>query len=252
MRCIIGTTLFMLLACGFDSSARSADDNSKATIDKAIQAMGGEAKLGAAKAVTWKTKGKLRFGDNENSFTSQTTVAGLDRYRQEFKGEFGGNQVKALVVLNGDKAWRRFGDMTMELDSDAMANEKRTVYLQSIPAGMLLPLKTKEFQVESAGEEKVGDADALAIKVTAPDGKDFKLFFDKKTNLPVKLVAVVRGFGGEDFTQETTYSAYKDFGGIKKATKHEATRDGNTFLEAEITDFKVLDQVDPETFAEPK
>lgn len=57
---------------------------------------------------------------------------------------------------------------------------------------------------------------------------------------------------GEEFTQETLYSNFKDFDGIKKAAKHVVKRDGNTFIEAEVTEFKVLDKVDPETFAEPK
>lgn len=251
MRTLFCTATFVLLAGSFMTRACAADD-AKAVVDKAIQAMGGEARFNAAKAFTWKTKGKVRFGDNESDFTAQTTVAGLDRFRQEFGGAFGGNPFQVVMVLNGDHAWRKFGDRAMEITGDDLANEKRTVYLQAIPAGLLLPLKSKDFQLEAAGEEKVGDADAVAIKVTAPDGKDFKLFFDKKTNLPVKAVATVRGFNGEEFTQETTYSDFKDFGGIKKAAKHEAKRDGNKFLEAEITEFKALDQVDAEIFAEPK
>ncbi|HVA49773.1 MAG TPA: hypothetical protein VNH11_25625 [Pirellulales bacterium] len=253
MRTNLCASLLTLFVCGLAPSARSADDNdAKALVDKAIQALGGEARLSAAKALTWKTKGKLRFGDNENNYTTHATMAGLDRFRQEFDGEFGGNPVKGVVVLNGGRAWRKFGDTSMELEGDALANEKRSVYLQAIAAATLLPLKTPEFKVEPAGEEKVGDADAVAIKVTAPDGNDFKLLFDKTSHLPVKVVAKVRGFGGDEFTQETTYSDFKDFDGIKKATNVAAKRDGRTFLEAELTDFKVLDQVDPETFAEPK
>ena len=37
-----------------------------------------------------------------------------------------------------------------------------------------------------------------------PTRKDFKLFFDKESGLPVKLVATVVGFDGNEFTQETT------------------------------------------------
>jgi hypothetical protein len=65
-------------------------------------------------------------------------------------------------------------------------------------------------------------------------------------------VAKVISFGGQEVTQETTYSNYKDFGGIKRATKVESKRDGEKFIDAEITDFKVLDKVDPKTFAEPE
>jgi hypothetical protein len=114
-----------------------------------------------------------------------------------------------------------------------------------------LPLKTKDFKVEAVGEEKVGDKPAEVLKVTGPDGKDFKLYFDKESGLPVKEVAKVIGFMGEEFTQEVTFHDYKDFNGIKKATKTEVKRDGEKFMEGEILEFKVLDKVEPKTFDEP-
>ena len=44
--------------------------------------------------MTWKSKGKLKFGENENEFTSQATVQGLDHYRSEFNSEFNGNRIQ--------------------------------------------------------------------------------------------------------------------------------------------------------------
>jgi hypothetical protein len=86
----------------------------------------------------------------------------------------------------------------------------------------------------------------------APDGKDFTLYFDKESGLPVKLVAKVVSFGGEEFTQDTTYSNYKELDGIKKATKVESKRNGEKFIAVEITEYKAVDKVAPETFAELK
>src|SRR5262249_39611545 len=146
-----------------------------AILDKAVKALGGEDKLSKAKTFTWKGKGKINFGGMESAFTSQTTVQGLDRVRAEFEGEFGGMPIKGVTVLNGDKGWRKIGDMEMELDKEAIANEKRNLYLQIIPA-TILPLKEKGFKLETAGEEKVGGKAAVGLKITGPDGKDFKLY----------------------------------------------------------------------------
>jgi hypothetical protein len=234
---------------GFTGTASAdADKDAKAILDKAIKAMGGEEKLGTLKAFTWKTKGTITFGGNDNPFTGQTTAQGLDHYRAEFEGDFGGNMVKGVTVINGDKGWRKIGEMAMDID---VAVEKRNIYLQLVPQ-MLLPLKEKSFKIEPAGEEKVGDKPALGLKIIGPDGKDFTLYFDKETGLPVKQVAKVTGFMGDEFTQETSYGNYKDFGGIKKATKIESKRNGEKFVDIEFTDFKVLDKVDPKTFAEPE
>lgn len=241
--------LVMPAMFGAVNLVRAADD-ATAIVDKAIAAVGGE-KLKAAKGATWKTKGKIIFGENESEFTGTMTVAGIDHFRQEFEGDFGGNKVRGVTVLAGDMGWRKFGENSLEMDAEAIANEKRIVYLQAAP-GLLTPLKGKDFKLESAGEQKVGEADAVAVKATGPDGKDFTLYFDKSSGLLLKLSARVVGFGGQEFLDETTYRDYKEFGGVKKATKVESKHDGQRFIEAEVTDFKLLDKVDDATFAEPK
>jgi hypothetical protein len=252
MKWFIGAVFVTGLVCGLSGAARAdGDKDTDAILDKAIKAMGGEEKLKAVKAATWKTKGKINFGGNESDFNSQVTFQGLDHFRQESEGEFNGMKVQFVTVLGGDKAWRKFGEMAMDLDKDAVANEKRNVYLQIVPV-TLLPLKGKEFKLKAAGEEKVGDRPAVALAVTGPEGKDFKLYFDKESGLPVKLAAKIIGFGGDEVAQETTFGSYKEFNGVKKATKVETKRGGNRFLDSEITEFKVLDKVDPKTFTEPK
>ena len=116
-----------------------------------------------------------------------------------------------------------------------------------------MPLKTKDFKVEAAGEETVKGKPAVGLKVTGPDGKDFTLYFDKESGLPVRQVAKVSGWHGRRVHPgRRRYTDYKDFGGIKKATKVSVKRDGEDFVEQEITEFKVLDKVPAETFAEPK
>src|SRR5262245_14446353 len=110
----LGAVLGTVLVFG-PAPAEDAKD-AKPILDKAIKALGGEEKLAAVKAAAWKGKGKINFGGNESNFNSQVTVEGLDRIRSEFEGDFGGMAVKGALVLNGDKGWRKFGDMTMELD----------------------------------------------------------------------------------------------------------------------------------------
>ncbi len=251
MKRLLGATLAAALLSVPGIQARGDDKEVTAVLDKAIAALGGEEKLAKAGTATWKGKGTISFGDNDNPIKTTTTVQGIDKHRAEFEGTFNDNDVKGVTVIAGDKGWRKFNDEVMALDGDDLAAEKRRAYIQAVPA-TILPLKGKGFKVESAPEEKVGDKPAAVLKVTAPDGKDFKLFFDKESGLPVKLVATVRGFQGEDFTQETTYADYKDFGGIKKATKVDSKRDGMKFVSVELSDYKVLDAVEPGTFDEPK
>ena len=232
------------------SPARADEKDTNAILDKAIKAMGGEEKLKKADVLTWKTKGTITFNGNDNTVGITATVQDLEHYRADIEGEFGGNEFKGYVVLNGNKGWRKFGEK-MDMDEDAVANKKRSVYLLLVPV-KVLPLKEKGFKLAAAGEEKVGDKPAVGLKVTPADGKEFTLYFDKESGLPVRLVAKVIGFEGEEYTQDTTYKDYKDFNGIKKATKVDTKRDGEDFIKSEVTEFKVLDKADPKTFAEPE
>jgi hypothetical protein len=231
--------------------ARAEDKNTTEILDKAIKALGGAEKLGKAEITSEKSHGKLTIEGNENTISGHAITQGIDRRRSEFEGEFNGNKFKGLSILNGDKGWRVFGDMVMEMDQDAVKNEKRTVYL-SAASDLVVPLKGKGFKVESAPEEKVGGKPAAVIKATGPDGKDFTLYFDKETGLPVRMVAKVAGWMGDEYTEDVLLSDYKEFDGIKKATKVSVKRDGDPFLELEVTEFKVLDKVPSDTFAEPK
>src|SRR5262245_31135261 len=92
---------------------------------------------------------------------------------------------------------------------------------------------------------------AAVLKVTGPDGNDFHLSFDQESGLLLSMDVTVR-FQGRKVSQLTTFGEYKDFDGIKKATRIERKRDGEKILEQEILEFKILEKVPTETFAEPR
>jgi hypothetical protein len=132
MRRFTSAILAAGLVLGLGRLALADDQEAKAVIDKAVKALGGAEKLGAAKAVTWKSKGKLRRNDSESDFSSKVTARGIEQFRQDFEGDFGGNPIKGVTILDGDKGWRKFGEEANKLEDDALANQKRTVYLQVV------------------------------------------------------------------------------------------------------------------------
>jgi hypothetical protein len=231
-------------------AARGDEKDATPILDKAIAALGGEANLAKATKTSWKGSGTVTFGENESPVKTSTTVDGLDRLRTEFEGEFNGNPVKFLTILNGTKAWRKVGDETQPLEDARAAGARQGAYLQAI-AMTVLPLKSKEFKVEAAPDEKVGGKTAAVVKGKGPDGKTFTLAFDKETGLPLKLTATILGFQGNDVDMETTYSDYKEFDGVKRATKVETKRDGNPWSKVELSAFKLIEKPEASTFAEP-
>ncbi|HVC92987.1 MAG TPA: hypothetical protein VND64_04815, partial [Pirellulales bacterium] len=194
-------------------------------------------------------------GDDEIEFKIEQTTDGLDRMRSTYEEDFDGNKSTRVLVIDGDKGWSKEGEMeVMEMEEEELADEKHGIYSQSM-ALTLVPLKGKDpkFQTEAVGDEKVGDKPAAGVKVTPPVGKDFTIYFDKESGLPVKVVAVMSDPEsiGQEFTQESYFSDFKDFGGIKQAKKIEMKRDGETFIKLELLDFKILDKVEDKTFAKP-
>ena len=80
-----------------------------------------------------------------------------DHFRQEFEGEFNNNKVKGVTVLSGDKDWRKFGDMGMELDKDGVANQKRgTVYAMTYASAMGITTHLEEGGFPSVGDNTDG------------------------------------------------------------------------------------------------
>jgi len=229
--------------------ARSEDAN--AVLDKAVRALGGEEKLSVIQAATWKTKGTISFGGHDNSVSTQWTLQGLDHLRHAFEIDFGGNTIKGINVVAGGTGWRGFGDSVADLQADAIANLKRHAYLAMIQITPLA-LKGPQFKVEAVDEEQIAGKPAATLRAIGPDGKDFTLHFDKGTGLPIKLEARVADFDGHEYAQETTLSDYRDMGGIKRPTRIQLTRDGQRFQEHQLTDFQILDQIDPITFARPQ
>jgi uncharacterized protein (TIGR02246 family) len=225
--------------------------SASAIVDTAVKALGGSEKLSKIQAATWKTSGTISFGGSDSKISTEWTVMGLDHLRLEFEGIFGGSKVKGINVVAGERGWRKFGDNEVELDNAAVADLKRHAYLAVIQ-NIILPIKGPEFKLEAFAEEVIGGKPATVIRAIGPDGKDFKLYFDKGTGLPSRLVASVADFDGNTYTQETTFSDYKEMDGIKKATRIELKRDGARFQEHQLTEFRILDKIDPKVFSRPE
>jgi hypothetical protein len=78
------------------------------------------------------------------------------------------------------------------------------------------------------------------------------LFFDKATGLPVKAEFEIALKEVKEQALEFTFSHYKDFAGRKHFTKVEAKQDGQPVLEAELSDIRWLEKLDPPPSSGPR
>jgi hypothetical protein len=237
-----GTLVAAVLACIPSGAAVAGGDNAKVILDKAIEALGGAEKLSKIEGLSWTSNGSIKEDGQVRKMTAVETFHGLSRVRRDYRVY----RARSQTILDRDKGWQ-FSGRYRPMNAVAVAQEKRSIYLQLVPT-LLVPLKGAGFKYEAAGEEEVRGKPASILKITAPDGKDFTLSFDKESFLPVKEVARSIGSHGKERVEVVTFSQYKDFEGIKKATLIEVEIDAQNYSFFEIVDFKVLDHVPDNIF----
>jgi hypothetical protein len=246
--------LAAVLALTAAGAARAQDkDGAAAVIDKAIKAVGGEAKIAKYKAQTFKAKGTF-YGMGEGiAYTGEWAEQGADKMRAQIEADGGGGMKFTFVrVVNGDKVWMKFGDDTQEVTGkDEITEAKEELYADWITT--LLPLKEKGFELAPLGEVKVNGKPAVGVRVSHKGYRDINLFFDKDTGLLAKSEHVVKDpmAGGNEQSQETLFSEYKEIEGVKHAMKVVINRDGKKYIESEVTEFAPKEKIDDAVFGKP-
>jgi hypothetical protein len=230
-----------------------ADDkpDPNAILDKAIKALGGEATLEKYKAATWKGKGTFHTGTAAIAYTGEWAVQAPDRYKAVLSGEANGMTFKRVRVVDGDKGWTKADDGPAEdMAAGALAEARRELFGQWVTR--LVPLRDRAFTLAAAGPTKVGDAPAVGLKVTAKDGGEFHLYFDRDSGLLLKAESRVKQAGADqEVKQEVLYDDYQETDGLKHARKITVKRDGRTVVEQEITDYQPAEKLDAKEFAKP-
>jgi outer membrane lipoprotein-sorting protein len=224
----------------------------KALIERAIKAQGGEEKITKFKAETFKGKGKF-YGNGEGAdYTGEWAVQIPDKIRVQIDAEAGNMKFTFIRVVNGDKVWQKFADMTMEVtDKDQLAEAKEESYARW--AGTLVPLMGKGFQLASLGEIKVDGKPAVGVRVSHKGHRDINLFFDKDKGLLVRSENIVKDpmAGDKEMTQETLFSNYKEINGVLHPMKVVINRDGKKYVDAEITEMELKESLDDSVFGKP-
>jgi hypothetical protein len=237
------------------AGAARADDkaDSKAVIEKAIKAAGGEDNLAKFKAFTFKMKGKWYGMGDGIDYTGEVVVEVPDKSRVKIDTGVGDMKFTIINVSNGDKVWTKFNDQTTAVDDkDQIKEAKEERYADRVQS--LLPLvKEKGFKLEALGEVKVDGKPAVGVRVSHEGQRDINLFFDKESGLLVKSERTVKDFmaGGNEQQQESLFSDYKEIGGVKHALKLVVNRDGKKYVDAEMSDFEIKDKIDAALFDKP-
>lgn len=247
--------LFALLTAGLATTALPArpDDaqEARALVDRAIKAHGGAEAVGKFKASVVGFKGTFHGMGMEIPMTGEISTFGAENLKADVEVEAGGQKVRVVNVVAGDKGWNKLGPDTKEMRKDEVAEAREQQHTGWVAS--LAPLVGgKGYALAPAGELLVNDKAALGVKVSAKGRRDVTLYFDKATGLLARFDATVKDEGsGREVTQETTTTDHKDVQGTKQMAKFRVTRDGKLYIEGEFTSHQLSESLDAGLFVRP-
>ena len=246
-----------LLALGLSTAATRAEENSavKELLDKAMKAHGGAEKAAKLAEISFKGKAKVsQGGGNEVEFSIEASMSRLDRTRMVVTINAGGQNNMATLVVNGDKMWSRDSvrDKTEEAPAEVapmMQSILLAIRAAATPANLG---NNKALQLAHGGEAKVGDSDAVVLRISRKDRPDITLYYDKKTGLPLKSeVQIKEPEQAMEMPYAFHFSDFKEVDGVKHFGHVKVVRDGKDVVEIELSDFKVGEKFEANRFEKP-
>jgi hypothetical protein len=236
------------VALSFVSGA-AAQEDVKAILEKAVKAHGGKENLAKMNAVNSKSKGKIEIYGGLNFFQEATTNL-PKQFKEIISLDTNGKTYTNITVFDDGKAWASANGEPVNLDEKLLEEIKQARNLMELSS--LRFVDNKDYTVTPLGDSKVSEKPVVGVKVTRQGYRDANLYFSKDTGL-LSMMAnqVYDPITMKDTTEERQILSYQDVNGLKVPKRIVVKRDGKPYVDAEVTEFKILDKVDPAVFAKP-
>lgn len=240
----------LMFAMAYAHPAAAADD-ARSILEKAVKAHGGADTLAKMKGGQSQNKGKMKLpGIGDVEFTQEILYLLPDKFKESLNLEINNQNVTVTTIVNGDQVSISAGGMDVPINDDIKkALKDAREMLQT--ARLVSLLTDKSYQLSVIGEVKVEGKAAVGIHVESKGKKDVNLFFDKESGLLAKLeFRSVSPATQKEVTEERIILEYrkKEKSDPPVPKKVIVRHDGETFLEAEVVEAKLLETVDESEF----
>jgi hypothetical protein len=245
------TLLSAAVLLGLAAGARAADDDAKAILARAMKAHGGEETLAKLKASQATSKGKITLPMvGEVDFTEEVATMLPDKFKSSLELDIAGNKVRVTTLVAGDKYSINANGTDVPINDDIKDALKDALYKMRM-ARMTYLLKDKDVELSTLGEVKVEGKPAVGVRVASKGHADLNLYFDKETHRLAKMESRVKDpTTSKELNEERILLEYgeKDKNGVVLPKKVMVKRDGEKYMEAEVTEAKLLEKLDDSTF----
>jgi hypothetical protein len=216
-------------------------------VNKAIQAQGGMAALERARAMSRKSSGTMVINAKELPFSSELVADLPDRYRLAV--ELGPEKMQILTIVNRDKGWHLNAGSTIEMTRESLAEAREEGYVLLLST--LAPLiNEKQLTLQMMRGEKFQGKEVTVVKAAMMGHDDVLLYFDKESNLLVKMSRKTV-FSGLTADREYIFDYYKEFKGAKLPTKMQELLNGRKYMEHTISGYHFYSEFKAKEFDKP-
>jgi hypothetical protein len=202
MRRLLPILLLLLISA---PAALADDARAQQILKQAREAIGGEEQLQKIQGLQIKGQYRRAFGERQMGGDREISILLPNKYLVEDAMNAGGLSTALINTrgLNGDKAWSgnsgggggmvypNDGTRRQQASPEQMEEMQRRIYSAEFSryllAMILTPPPALAVEYKYAGESEVEDAQAEVIDVSGPDNFAVRVFFDKKSHIPLLL-----------------------------------------------------------------
>ena len=236
MKIISKLSLFVIFVlAGTVLSAQTADD----VISRYLDAIGGKKTI--SKIKTMYVEGTMDIMGMEGT-TKTTTLNGKGiKLEMDMMGS-------TLVNCVTDQSGWTINPFMGGMDPVDLPEDQYNMAKEQIVIGApFIYYSEKGYKAEVTGEETIGDAKTVKIKLTSPDNIVSEHFFDKESGLLIR--SVEPGDMGQNIS---TFSDYREIKGYNLPHKIEVDAGGQAMINATYTKVELNVPVDESIFAKPE
>lgn len=225
-----------IILCGGVISSQTADD----VIVKYLTAIGGSETFG--KITSLYTESKISVMGFEA--VQKTTILNGKGYRTDM--DFNGSLITTCVTDKGGWSVNPMsGSSTPEDMTELQYNRSKDQIYIGAPFTIY---KDKGYKAELAGNDMIGTANTIKVKLIAPDKTTTTYWFDSETGYILKSVTPGE-MQGQEVEFETTYSDYRPVNGLQIPFKVTTNMGGMVEMTGEVIKAEVNKPVDAGFFA---
>jgi|ERR1044071_8876446 hypothetical protein len=236
-----------LILAGSCAHRASAQVPARRLLEQAISASGGEAKLGAYRALEWRGRATISLPIKDLHLTGLWRLLPPDSAVVTLRVDGQDTASRRRLIIAGDRGWSETGGATRPLPPEAIAHERNQFYLYYLMR--LVPLRAPEYRLTALAPDSLGHP---GFRVSHPGRPDVAMYFNENGHLVRMIDDIADPNTHGPVRQEVECTGEVAGAGIHWPRRITIRWDGLPYFEVEILEFRLLAELADSALAGPR